>query len=360
MRAALFLLITLLSACSPRGDLLVAPDVPAAGNEIDVFVATSRRMLVGQDPKLYRSDGLTYMSRTIAVPPRRTPGTVDLADDPIDPETEFFATGSQKFAGRSEFQRNISTAVRARPRGSRDIVVYVHGFNNTFADGILRIAQLSNDLETPGVAVHYSWPSAANPLGYGYDRDSVLFARDGLETLLRTVSLTGAERVLVVAHSMGALLTMETLRQISIADPGWPSKEIYGVVLFSPDIDIDVFRSQAHRIDPLPERFAIFVSERDRALALSARLTGQTSRLGNIADIDALSELDVVLLDVSEFSSGAGHFTAANSPTLLALLRRLSEVDRAFEGDRAGRTGVLPGTVLTVQSATNILLRGGQ
>ncbi len=360
MRAALIFMTLCLAACSPRGDLIVAPDVQADGNEVEVFIATSRRLIVGQDPKFYRSEQLAYLSRTVAVPPNRTAGTVELAENPINPETEFFATQSALFSDRVDFQRSVRSAVQARPRGSRDVIIYVHGFNNTFADGVLRIAQLSNDLGTPGVSVHYSWPSAANPLGYGYDRDSVLFARDGLETLLRTIANTGAERVLLVAHSMGALLTMEALRQISISEPDWPNREIYGVVLFSPDIDIDVFRSQARRIEPLPERFAIFVSERDRALALSARLTGQTSRLGNIADAEALSELDVVLLDVSEFSSGAGHFTAATSPTLLALLQRLSEVDRAFEGDRAGRTGVLPGTVLTVQSATNILLGGGR
>lgn len=360
MRPLLLIFAVFLSACAPRGDLLVAPDIASVGNDVEVFIATSRRMLIGRDPGPYRSDHPAYMSRTVAVPPDREPGSLTLASDPIDPTTEFFATNSTRFADRSAFQRNIARAVGARPRGSRDVVVYVHGFNNTFAEGVLRIAQLSNDLEIPGVAVHYSWPSAGNPLGYGYDRDSVLFARDGLEVLLRTVANTGAERVLVVAHSMGGLLTMEALRQIAIAEPNWPSREIYGVVLFSPDIDIEVFRSQARRIDPLPERFAIFVSERDRALRLSARLTGQTSRLGNIADAEALSELDVVLLDISEFSSGAGHFTAANSPTMLALLRRLSEVERAFEGDRAGRTGVLPGTVLTVQSATNILLRGGR
>ena len=31
------------------------------------------------------------------------------------------------------------------------------------------------------MAVHYAWPSAAEPLGYVYDRDSAIFARDGLD-----------------------------------------------------------------------------------------------------------------------------------------------------------------------------------
>ena len=360
MRLLPFILIAVLSACSPRGDLIVAPDTPTLGQEIEVFVATSRRLLVDRDPAQYRSERLSFLSRTVSVPPDREPGTVTLARDPIDPDLQFFATDSAQFATEAAFRTALSRAVRSQPRGSRDLVVYVHGFNNTFADGVVRIAQLSSDLQIPGIAVHYSWPSAANPLGYGYDRDSMLFARDGFERLLRIAARVGAERVQVVAHSMGALLTMETLRQIDIADPGWSNRRIDGVILISPDIDIEVFRAQVRRIDPLPDLFAIFVSNRDRALVLSARLSGQTSRLGNIADAEALAELDVVLLDVTEFSSGAGHFTAASSPALLALIRRLAEVERAFEGDRAGRTGLLPGTVLTVQSATNILLSGSR
>ncbi len=45
-------------------------------------------------------------------------------------------------------------------------MVFVHGFNNTFADGLHRTAQIRHDFEIPGVAVHYAWPSAGNALGY--------------------------------------------------------------------------------------------------------------------------------------------------------------------------------------------------
>ncbi|MEO1398386.1 MAG: hypothetical protein AAFU56_05910, partial [Pseudomonadota bacterium] len=59
---------------------------------------------------------------------------------------------------------------------------------------------------------------------------------------------------------------------------------------------------------------------------------------------------------VTGFSSGIGHFTAGTSPALIGLLGQLAEVDRAFEQDRAGRAGLVPGTVLTVQNATQVIL----
>ena len=70
------------------------------------------------------------------------------------------------------------------------------------------IAQMAHDLQLPGAVVHYSWPSAAEPLGYAHDRDSALFARDGLEQLMQEITAAGARRIIIVSHSMGSALTM--------------------------------------------------------------------------------------------------------------------------------------------------------
>jgi esterase/lipase superfamily enzyme len=211
-------------------------------------------------------------------------------------------------------------------------------------------------LSLPGVAVHYAWPSAGNPLGYIYDRDSALFARDGLEALIREVEAAGADQIVIVAHSLGSLVTMEALRQMAIDRPGSVYRRIDGVILISPDIDIDVFRAQAARIGRLPDPFGIFVSKRDRALALISRLAGQQNRLGNVANVDQVSDLEVTIIDVTGFSQGLGHFTPGTSPVLLQIFARAASVDTAFRGDASGRIGLLPGTVLTVQNATEIIL----
>ncbi|TNF64244.1 MAG: alpha/beta hydrolase, partial [Rhodobacteraceae bacterium] len=133
---------------------------------------------------------------------------------------------------------------------------------------------------------------------------------------------------------------------------------ISGVILMSPDIDLDVFRAQARAIGPLPQPFVIFVSRRDRALALSARLTGQRERLGNIGTPEAVAEFDVTLVDVSAFAGGGGlnHFAVGNSPELIRLLNRLPEVDNAFQSGRSVRPGLLPGTIMSVQNATEVIL----
>ena len=61
-------------------------------------------------------------------------------------------------------------------------------------------------------------------------------------------------------------------------------------------------------------------------------------------------------LDVAAFRDGTGHFTAGTSPGLIRVLGRIEDVNAAFRGDAAARTGLLPGVVLTVRRATRVIL----
>ncbi len=356
------LLIVLgLAACEPRGEIVIAPEAARANAVETVFVGTTR----GVDPETgnafskTRNQFTRYARLDIAIPPEREPRR-----DPLDaaPTCTRSADRVPHDARRAllrappSFRADLARALAQKRRGTREAVVFVHGFNNTFAEGAYRLAQLGYDLDLGGVLVHYSWPSLGHPLGYAYDRDSALFARDGLESLLDQVVAAGAERVLIVAHSMGSALTMETLRQLAISRKTGVQRRIAGVVLISPDIDVDVFRAEAMRIGTLPQPFLIFTSKKDRALALSARLSGQRDRLGNVTDVAEIADLKVTLLDTTAFSTGVGHFNAGNSPALLAILGGIADVDAALAASQTGRTGLLPGAVLTVQSATQIVL----
>lgn len=357
LRSILAISLLALAACAPRGVVELDPSAAGVGESYPVFVGTSREPDPVRRFGAGRSTDLLLGRYDISVPPAHTPGNIEWPRAAPDPLTDFLATSETLFENGAGFQAALKQELSTRPRGERTAVVYVHGFNNTFADGLYRLAQMAHDFDLPDVAVHYSWPSAANPLGYGYDRDSLLFARDGLEELLRLVRGAGAENILLVGHSLGGLLTMEVLRQIAIADDRRLQRALAGVVLISPDIDVDLFRKQASRIGALPQPFVIFASEKDRALQLSARLTGQAGRLGTQTDPGVLAELEVTIFDVTAFSNGPiGHFSAATSPALIRILRLLPGIDRAFARDRAGRAGLLPGTVLTVQNATQVIL----
>ncbi len=357
LRLVFITVFVALAACTPRGVLTLYPAAGSVGKVQTVFVSTTRQVEADGQISRKRAANASFLRYDISVPPQHEVGEVDWPRGKPDPQQDFLTTGFSRFTDGGNFTTNLAKALRTHPKGHREVVVFVHGFNNNFAEGLYRLAQLSNDMDLQNPTVHYSWPSAGNPLGYAYDRDSALFARDGLENLLHMVRDAGADQILLVGHSMGAFLTVETLRQMSISDNAEMRRMINGVILISPDIDVDLFRQQATRIEPLPQPFVIFTSKKDRALRLAARLSGKHERLGNVQDISVLADLQVTLFDVTQFSNGVtGHFNAATSPALLKILKRMHNLDAAFRNDQSGRAGLIPGTILTVQKATQVIL----
>jgi esterase/lipase superfamily enzyme len=355
---SIFVLLVLVAACTDKSQVVMAPEAAQIGTEHKAFVATLRAPAesgwFGGD----RATSLAYLDVDVAVPPAHNGGKIRLSYTRTDPTRFFTVTQRRDHATEAAFVSALRTQLRTQPKGERDVMLYVHGYNNSFADGVFRTTQLMHDFDLPGVGVHYSWPSAAHPLGYAYDRDSVLFGRDGLEKLLRLAGQANPDRIILVGHSLGAMMVMETLRQIEIRSPTWAAQHLGGVVLVSPDLDIEVFKQQAARFAKLPEPFIIFVSQKDRTLQLSSQINGNKTRLGLLKDPTEIGDLPVTVVDLSEFAKNSDdrHFTLGTSPLLIQLLRNSTDISQAFDRDAGGRTGLLPGTAITVQSATKIIL----
>ena len=356
MKYVLTLIALVLIACTPRGEMSFAPSAPG-GVDQEVFVGTTRkREAVPGQFGVERSETTTFARFAISIPPMREVGEINWPKGgrAPDPTTDFVVTDQTIYMDAGEYRKDLAAALR---KDGGEATIFVHGYNNNFSEGLYRIAQLSSDLDLPGVAVHYAWPSIAKPLGYVVDRDSALFARDGLAELISQVEQAGASRIYLVAHSMGSHLVMESLRALALSGDQGTMNKIAGVILISPDIDVDVFRSQARDVGVLPEPFVIFGSNKDRVLKLSGRLTGQRERLGTLQDLTRLADLKVTYLDVGAFTEGSGHFDIGDSAALIRLFDRIGDVDRAFNRDAAGRTGLLPGLIITAQSATRVILQ---
>ena len=365
MKALLTLALSvLLIACTPRGAFLSIDEIPPekaalapqSGTREAIFVGTSRRLVDGAFG-FERSEQVAYHRYDVLVPFEREVGQVQWPKkNPkrADPAKNFLLLADQAFADAPTFRKDLAAAMARR--NQRDVVVYVHGFNNTMAESVYRVAQMHHDLKVTGVAVHYAWPSRGSALGYVYDRDSSLFGRDGLEALLAEVSTSGAQRIVIVAHSMGGALTMETLRQVAIRGDTRVMNKIGGVILISPDLDVDLFHAQASAMGKLPQPFLIFGNTKDTILGLSSRLAGMPERLGNLKELDKLSDLDVTYYDTAAYSQGAGHFNVGSSPALIQLLGGIAHIDAAFRAEAAARVGILPGVVRTVRNATAVVL----
>lgn len=192
----------------------------------------------------------------------------------------------------------------AQTGGGPDVLIYVHGFKQTFETAVLDAARLSDGIKFRGRTMVFSWPSKAGLFDYAYDRESAMWSRDDFERVLSSiVSAPGAGRVHIVAHSMGTMLALESLRQLYARYGDTVTGRIGAVVFAAPDIDMDVFSSAINRIGPLAGKITIITATNDRALALSGRIAGGMTRVG-AAEKTAIERLGVRVIDASEAGWG--------------------------------------------------------
>ena len=302
-----------------------SPDGASLGSVTQVLVATPRNPV--DDPRFRfgrgRSDTLSYADIRVWVPNNRKPGSIKTPKGTADPRRDFAITEYAAIDGGGDFLKQINADLARLPEEDRDIFFFVHGYNVPFTSGVYRHAQMKHDYNAGAVAVHYSWPSAGEAPAYLYDRDSVQYARDGLEQTLELLTRSNAQEIFVVAHSMGTLLTMEAFRQLSLRGKTRTLGRLGPLVLASPDIDEDVFKRQVEAIHPVPKPFVIFTSEKDRALRLSSQLRGGAPRVGQGKHIEALREMGIVvvnLTDIEDTGDSVNHSTFASSPTVVSLV----------------------------------------
>jgi esterase/lipase superfamily enzyme len=186
----------------------------------------------------------------------------------------------------------------------RDVLIYVHGYRESFESAAVGAAMLSSGIGFRGASALFTWPSAASTFDYGYDRESALWSRDAFEDLLRALAATqSGGRINIVAHSMGTLLTLETLRMLR-ADAGEAAMSRIGaVVLAAPDIDIDLFTNGIERLGSDAKKITVISSTNDRALDISSRLAGGVLRAG-AASRERLEGLGVRVADASDYGGG--------------------------------------------------------
>ena len=165
--------------------------------------------------------------------------------------------------------------------GEADVLVYVHGYRQTFETAVLDTARLSDSIKFRGATMLFSWPSKAGLFDYAYDRESAVWSRDAFERVLATVMANPTRgRMHIVAHSMGTMLALESLRQLYGRQGDAAADRIGAVIFASPDIDMDIFVSSIQRIGPIGRKITVITATNDRALALSSRVAGGVTRVG--------------------------------------------------------------------------------
>lgn len=333
MSRYLFVLTVLfaLTACATRG--VIQYGVPASDGIVhDIWVANFRPTAppnVGQRSPP-RPEQLKFQMDKVSVPQKHQTGIIEWPKGKPDARTDFVTLSTASYHDITEFAAQVA---RADIADTQNTVLFVHGYNYTHGEAVYQLAQVRHDFEIPSPAVLFSWPSAGKGAGYLYDRDSVLIARDQLEAVIIALTRARGRKVVIMGHSMGNFLIMETLRQIEISGSVDVKAKVAALFMVSPDIDGELFRTQAKRLSALPSPTLIVTAEQDRALRISAFLTGRTNRLGSQTDRAAVGDLPVTVIDASDLGTGgANHDIGLTSPAAISIFKTLRE-------------GTLPGKV---------------
>ncbi len=307
-----------------------APQLPSHR----IFVATTRAHGAAQNVAFdgSRSARAAFAYVDVSVPPGRVGGEFSRPRRGVGDPQKHFMTRDVGFY-RNPASMQAALAYEAQARGGRALV-FVHGYNTSFDEAVFRLTQIVHDSGYRGTPLLFTWASGGRAIDYMYDRESATAARDALEATLRLVAQSGAARVDIVAHSMGSWVTMEALRQLAISGDAELGGKLGDVILASPDIDVDVFKSQMARIGKPKNPYVVLLSEDDRALRLSSVIAGNKPRVGDYAKASDLGNYGVTVIDMSsqKGSSASNHHKFSENTTLLNLLgRRLSDPTAAAE-----------------------------
>lgn len=354
------MLASLLPGCSRPPEIIGVenPAVPVAAvpevSRQNVFIMTTRQGSTepGAFLSMERAQELALASVTVTIPPTHVVGQIERPTRlPPDPRTEFTVVDPALYRTDAAFIAAINRELARRPAGQRELLIFAHGYNNTATDGLLRLAQFVEDSGFQGVPILFTWASAARTPRYVYDLNSALVARGKVKEIADIVTRTRAEGANILAHSMGSLLIMEGLVDLQQVGTLGRRGAINHIMLASPDIDIDLFRTQLNLLPrPIRERMFVLISRDDRALRVSSLLAGGVPRVG-MANAEELEGLGLTVIDLSEIddSSAGSHAKFAGSPEVVRLIgASLTTVGRFDESPSPGLRELLATTPIRV------------
>lgn len=233
---------------------------------------------------------------------------------------------------RIVMQKRLASEMRRANK--KEIVLFVHGFNNTFQDAAFGLADIWHFTGRVGVPVFYTWPAGNGGLtGYFKDSEAGNYSIYHFKETMRILSTTpGLERIHIVAHSRGTDVVTTGLRELVIehrAQGKNPknSLKIQNLILAAPDLDFGIVRQRliAERFGPAIGQITVYLNQNDGALGLSQRLAAG-KRFGRLTFDDLGVEeraifsrvKNVHFVDIPDVDGLIGHAYFRENPGVLS------------------------------------------
>ncbi len=255
-----------------------------------------------------------------------------------------------------ESARRLVSLIDARLErsNSKDVFIYVHGYNINFENPILVAAELWHFLGYQGAMVSYAWPATENVFAYASDVETAQMSARNLRILLTVLARESRARYIhILGYSAGTRVVTEALAQLALLHAAKDTATVHGrlrigqVLLIGSDIDRDLLENYlADGLLKVPAHLSIYLSNTDSALGLSSWVF-QRKRLGQVftkeettprvvkylRDTENLAIVDVTKAERAE--AGNGHWYFRDSPwvssdVLVTLRYQLSPGERGL------------------------------
>jgi esterase/lipase superfamily enzyme len=247
---------------------------------------------------------------------------------------------------RDDFLSALRAQIKQAP--SKDVFIFVHGFNSTFEDAARRCAQLAYDLDFDGTPMMFSWASAGSATAYIKDEATVTASgRKMAQMLDDVVAQSGAERIHLIAHSMGNRALIEALQTYLAKRDASKRQKIFDQIVFTaPDVDRDYFVGAIDSLAGSAARVTLYASSTDLALQ-SSQILHDAPRAGLAgAHIISMSGIDTIDMSAVPADSLGHTYFASNAGAIYDLFRLLWRGDPPPK--RCGMSGQQSGGLLTV------------
>ena len=194
---------------------------------------------------------------------------------------------------------------RLEQNATNDVVLFIHGFNNSFDFAAQTLSGIWHFLQRRQVPILYSWPAGVGGIrGYFVDSESGQFTIFHLKETLRTLfEIPEIDNIHIIAHSRGTDVITTAMRELLIEhrrteDPKEYFK-IANLILAAPDLDYGVVRQRllAEQFGTAFGQITVYTTSTDKALSLSQFFL-RSIRFGLLASNDVNTRDSSILENV--------------------------------------------------------------
>lgn len=220
--------------------------------------------------------------------------------------------------------------------------IFIHGYNNTFKDAVLRSAQIGRDLGIGQGIGLFSWPSGGQRRLYAADETVSEVSKYPLANFIEEfIDKTEQKSINIIAHSMGCRCLLGAVEVLSNSKQSALQK-IDQIILAAADVDARHMGVLGQHAVNNCKRTTSYVSAQDDALKISGWLHNYP-RVGLVPPTYVLKGMDTVLVNQSDLGS-LGHGYVASSRAVLNDIFSLLKTN-ADPADRHSVELVSSGTV---------------